>query len=210
MPEGSIPKGLLKAFIVQSAGKKARPRSTCRQRPILNEAVRAQQILARSTTSRATCGASPATTSCAANALTVERWNRLHPDQPKRTPYLLEALKGAEAHRGRQRLHEGRGGSAFPRLPGASKPWHRRFGRSENREYLRRHFEINAESIAAAALSRFAREGSSTQEDKGRLRDLGVDPRKIRRPKNVTHARQPLPAGGLGPPIKGRPEVRVT
>ncbi len=28
------------------------------------------------------------------------------------------------------------------------------FGRSENREHLRRHFEINAESIAAAALSR--------------------------------------------------------
>jgi pyruvate dehydrogenase E1 component len=33
------------------------------------------------------------------------------------------------------------------------------FGRSDNREYLRRHFEINAESIAAAALSRLARDG---------------------------------------------------
>ena len=32
-------------------------------------------------------------------------------------------------------------------------------GRSENREYLRRHFEVNAESIAGAALSRLARDG---------------------------------------------------
>jgi pyruvate dehydrogenase E1 component len=33
------------------------------------------------------------------------------------------------------------------------------FGRSDNREHLRRHFEINAESIAGATLSKLAREG---------------------------------------------------
>jgi len=33
------------------------------------------------------------------------------------------------------------------------------FGRSDNREHLRRHFEVNAESIVAATLSRLAREG---------------------------------------------------
>src|SRR5712691_6887099 len=33
------------------------------------------------------------------------------------------------------------------------------FGRSDNREHLRRHFEVNAESIAGAALSRLARDG---------------------------------------------------
>ncbi|HEY5381561.1 MAG TPA: hypothetical protein VIJ65_04860, partial [Acidobacteriaceae bacterium] len=33
------------------------------------------------------------------------------------------------------------------------------FGRSDNREHLRRHFEIDAESIAAAALSKLARDG---------------------------------------------------
>ena len=30
------------------------------------------------------------------DALAVERWNRLHPDQPERKPYIVEALKGAE------------------------------------------------------------------------------------------------------------------
>jgi pyruvate dehydrogenase E1 component len=34
------------------------------------------------------------------------------------------------------------------------------FGRSDNREHLRSHFEVNAESIVAATLSKLAREGS--------------------------------------------------
>ena len=38
------------------------------------------------------------------------------------------------------------------------------FGRSDNREHLRKHFEINAESIAAAALSRLARDGKFDAE----------------------------------------------
>jgi pyruvate dehydrogenase E1 component len=33
------------------------------------------------------------------------------------------------------------------------------FGRSDNREYLRRHFEVNAEAIVAATLSKLARDG---------------------------------------------------
>ena len=37
------------------------------------------------------------------------------------------------------------------------------FGRSDNREYLRRHFEVNAESVVAATLSRLAREGKFDQ-----------------------------------------------
>jgi pyruvate dehydrogenase E1 component len=32
------------------------------------------------------------------------------------------------------------------------------FGRSDNREHLRRHFEVNAESMVAAALAALARE----------------------------------------------------
>ncbi len=43
------------------------------------------------------------------------------------------------------------------------------FGRSDNREYLRRHFEVNAESIAAAALSRLARDGKFDPQE-GRAR----------------------------------------
>ena len=37
-------------------------------------------------------------------------------------------------------------------------PWRRQGRTRDNRQHLRRHFEVNAESIAAAALSALARE----------------------------------------------------
>ncbi len=53
------------------------------------------------------------------------------------------------------------------------------FGRSENREYLRRHFEINAESIVAAALSRLARDGNfPVERATAAFGELGVNPEK--------------------------------
>jgi len=54
------------------------------------------------------------------------------------------------------------------------------FGRSDNREHLRRHFEVNAESIAAATLSRLAREGKFDKKKAQKaFKDLGVDTEKI-------------------------------
>ena len=50
------------------------------------------------------------------------------------------------------------------------------FGRSDNREHLRRHFEVNAESIVTAALSRLAREGQfDATRAMAAFADLGVD-----------------------------------
>jgi pyruvate dehydrogenase E1 component len=54
------------------------------------------------------------------------------------------------------------------------------FGRSENREHLRKHFEVNAESIAAAALSRLARDGKfDVAKVQAAFRELGVETEKI-------------------------------
>jgi pyruvate dehydrogenase E1 component len=45
---------------------------------------------------------------------------------------------------------------------------------------LRRHFEVNAESIATAALSRLARDGRFDMEKaKAAFGELGVDTEKI-------------------------------
>jgi pyruvate dehydrogenase E1 component len=53
------------------------------------------------------------------------------------------------------------------------------FGRSENREHLRRHFEVNAESIAAAALSRLARDGQfDAAKAAAAFAELGLDTEK--------------------------------
>jgi pyruvate dehydrogenase E1 component len=51
------------------------------------------------------------------------------------------------------------------------------FGRSDNREHLRRHFEIDAESIVAAVLSRLARDGQfDANQAAAAIRELGLNP----------------------------------
>src|SRR5262249_57418218 len=90
----------------------------------------------------------------------VERWNRLHPAEPERRPYIVRMMRETEGPI--------IASTDFMKIvPDQVAPWLNGrlvslgtdgFGRSDSREYLRSHFEIDAESIAAATLSRFARE----------------------------------------------------
>ena len=103
----------------------------------------------------------------------------LHPDQPERTPYVLEAL----------------GEAAGPIVAATDymkvvadqvAPWLSGrlvslgtdgFGRSDNRQHLRRHFEVDAESIAAAALSRLSKEGKfESARARLALDELAINP----------------------------------
>jgi pyruvate dehydrogenase E1 component len=53
------------------------------------------------------------------------------------------------------------------------------FGRSDNREQLRKHFEVSAESIVAAALSRLARDGKfDAKRAQAAFAELGVETEK--------------------------------
>ena len=112
-------------------------------------------------------------------ALSVDRWNRLHPEEKPRRPYVVEMLKS----------------SAGPiiaasdymkALPDMIRPWLTQkmvslgtdgFGRSDTREALRRFFEVDAENIALAALSALAQEGKFTaQEVSQAIKTLGLNP----------------------------------
>ena len=54
------------------------------------------------------------------------------------------------------------------------------FGRSDTRQALRRHFEIDAECTAYAALSPSRSKASSTKAKLPQvLKDLGIDPDKV-------------------------------
>ncbi|MBZ5566312.1 MAG: pyruvate dehydrogenase (acetyl-transferring), homodimeric type [Acidobacteriia bacterium] len=149
---------------------------------ILNEALRAQGILADKYGVLADVWSLTSYNELRREALATERWNRLHPAEPVRKPYLLTALEGAAgpiiAATDYMKI-----------VPDQLAPWlpdrlvslgTDGFGRSDNRQHLRRHFEVNAESIAAAALARLARDG---QYDAARvqnaLAELGVNPEKI-------------------------------
>jgi pyruvate dehydrogenase E1 component len=53
------------------------------------------------------------------------------------------------------------------------------FGRSDTREALRRHFEVDAESIAVAALHALSNQGGIGRDQvENAIEDLGVDPDK--------------------------------
>ncbi len=145
--------------------------------PILNEAVRAQEILATKYQIAADVWSVPSYTELRRDCLDVERWNRLHPAEPTREPFVLEALGEAQGP-------IIAASDYMKALPDGLSPWLGSrlltlgtdgFGRSDNREHLRRFFEVDAESIVAAALSKLARDGAVPAETaQAALADLGL------------------------------------
>jgi len=150
--------------------------------PILNEALRAQGVLAEQYGVQADVWSATSYNELRRDALSIERWNRLHPAEPEKIPYILTALDGAEGPIVAATDY-------MKVVPDQLAPWlggrlvtlgTDGFGRSDNREHLRRHFEVNAESIAAAALSRLARDGKfEVQRAQKALEELGVDSEKV-------------------------------
>jgi pyruvate dehydrogenase E1 component len=182
MPEGLDPAGVLKGiyrFHAAPEGKAAV--HLFGSGPILNEALRAQEILGSRYGVAADVWSVTSYNELRRDALEAERWNRLHPDQPGRLPYIVAALDGAEgpivAATDYMKVVADQ---VAPWLPGRMETLGTDgFGRSDNREHLRRHFEVNAESIATAALSRLARDGRFDMEKaKAAFGELGVDTEK--------------------------------
>ncbi len=112
-------------------------------------------------------------------ALSTERWNRLHPDQPARTPRVTEILEGDGPVIAVTDFIK-----AVPDQIARWVPSHRSFtplgtdgfGRSDTREALRRHFEIDAPHVVVATLSALAAAGEVKPEvAKGAVARYGID-----------------------------------
>ena len=112
-------------------------------------------------------------------ALQVERWNRLHPDQKPRVPYVTQVL-------GHDDAPVIVATDWLKTLPDLIAPWAPQpyivlgtdgFGRSDTRDALRSHFEIDPPNIAAAALAGLARCGGyDPAAAAAAIRELGLDP----------------------------------
>ncbi len=183
MPQG-VEEGIIKGIYKYKAaeGKKADVH-LFGSGPILNEALKAQQILAEKYSVQADVWSVTSYNELRREALAVERWNRLHPAEKPKQPYIVTALAKEKA--------EGpivAASDYMKAIPDQLAPWLGTrlvtlgtdgFGRSDNRQYLRRHFEINAESIATSALSRLARDGKfDAKKAQKAFADLGVDQEK--------------------------------
>jgi pyruvate dehydrogenase E1 component len=182
MPEGLDPQGVLKGIYKYRAAAKGKPKvQLFGSGPILNEALRAQQILAEKYNVASDVWSVTSYNELRRDALEVERWNRLHPGETPRTPYIADALKGVDGPIvAATDYMKSVPDQIAPWLPGRLETLGTDgFGRSDNREWLRKHFEINAENIAAAALSRLARDGKfDVKKAKAALVDLGIDTEK--------------------------------
>jgi pyruvate dehydrogenase E1 component len=131
---------------------------------ILRSVLQAQKILAEKFNISSTTWSVTSYAQVAREALLVERYNRLHPLGKQRMSYLDQIIEG----------HEGPFVAAsdyvraVPRLisqyinGGVYALGTDGFGRSETREELRRHFEVDAESIVIAALYRLSLQGKVT------------------------------------------------
>ena len=113
------------------------------------------------------------------DALSAERWNRLHPDRPPRRPLLAENLDGVTgpvvAVTDYMRL-----------VPDQVSRWISQpyislgtdgFGRSDTRESLRRFFEVDGPHLVTALLTRLAAAGEVEPSAPGEAIDrYGIDP----------------------------------
>ena len=127
---------------------------------IINEALRAQKILAEKFNIGSTVFSVTSYQMLRRDALDCERFNRLHPGE-SREPYVRQVLANTAGpivatSDYMRALPEQLGGFLDGRLVALGTDG---FGRSETRKALRRFFEVDAEHVVIAALSALARRG---------------------------------------------------
>ncbi len=117
-----------------------------------------------------------------ADALEVERYNRLHPDEPQRQSYLetmLDTMNGpivAVSDWMRLVVEQVARWVAGPMVVLGTDG----YGRSDTRAALRRHFEVDAAHIAYAAASALADDGLLDESALRRAREaMAIDPDAI-------------------------------
>jgi len=147
--------------------------------PILNQALRAQEILAERYDVAADVWSITSFKELYLDGTECDRWNRLHGDDEQKTPWITRCLGDTDgvyviASDYVKALPESIG-RWFPKAPvGLGTDG---FGRSESRAALRRFFEVDAEHIVVATLDALAREGAVEREVVlNAIADLGVDP----------------------------------
>ena len=149
---------------------------------ILNEALKAQEILEKDYGVAADVWSVTSYKELYRDAVECERWNLLHPGQKARVPYVTDLLAKEEgvfvAASDYMKVMPASVAQWFPR------PLHclgtDGFGRSDGRAELRDFFEVDARYIALAALHRLADEGAVKPAVlKQAVKDLGIDSDKL-------------------------------
>jgi pyruvate dehydrogenase E1 component len=186
MPEGKgVEEGILKGIYKLKSSDKTKAKAKVQllgSGSILPEVEKAQTILEEKYGVSADVWSVTSYSELRREALSVDRWNRLHPAEPAKTPYIQTVLGDTEGP-------VVAASDYMKAVQDQITPWLNGrmvtlgtdgFGRSDNREYLRRHFEVDAASVVAAALSRLARDGKYDAKKAAKaILELGINPDKI-------------------------------
>jgi len=148
---------------------------------ILREALQAQDILEQKYGVAADVWSVTSYKALYTDAIEAERWNRLHPSETPRVPYVTQLLADAPGALVAATDY-------LKTLPSMVSKWMPRrlaalgtdgFGRSDGRQALRNFFEVDARFIALATLHELQQDGKIEPSIVTRaIKDLGIDPEK--------------------------------
>jgi len=179
MPEG-VEEGILRGLyrFREAPGELPHRAQLLGSGPMIQTALRAQELLAEHEVA-ADVWSAPSYQQLRMDALETERWNRLHPGEAKRTPYVIRVLNGAEGPIVAVT-------DSMKAIPDQIARWVPQpfvplgtdgFGRSDTREALRRFFEVDAEHTVVATLSALADLGEIKPEAVAEaIQKYGLDP----------------------------------
>ena len=183
MPEGHV-EGILKgAYKIRpsSLKKSALKAQLLGSGAILNEVLKAQDILADKYKVQADVWSITSYKELRRDAKNVERWNMLHPAKEAQVPYVTRCF-------GKQPGIFVAASDYVKTLPDSIARWlpgplHSLgtdgYGRSENREALRDFFEVDARYVVIATLHSLAKQGKiKTSVVAKAIKDMDVDPEK--------------------------------
>ena len=185
MPEGvteGILKGMYRLASTDSGDGQAERPQLFGSGTILPEVRRAQELLKEKYGIGSDVWSVTSYSELARDAQSASRWNWLHPGEATKQSFLEQSLAGVSgpvvAASDNVRL-----------VPDQIREWvpgtyivlgTDGYGRSDAQPALRRHFEIDAECTAYAAISGLAERGQFPAEKlPGVIRDLGIDPEKV-------------------------------
>jgi len=184
MPAGceeGIIRGIYRYSSVE-AGKKATRVQLFGSGAILREVLRAQKILAEKYDVPSDVWSVTSYKELWRDAQACERWNMLHPTETPQVSFYQKALTGVSG----PFLAASDNVRSVPMLVDTWTPGGLYvlgtdgFGRSDKRGPLRRHFEVDAESITVATLYRLSQQGQVAAADVAQaIKDLGIDADKI-------------------------------
>jgi len=185
LPEGAsgdvmrrgIVEGLYR-FVGPAETGGARRATLCFSGPMWRAAMDARQLLADGWGVSVDAWSATSWTHLRTDAVEAERWSRLHPHEPARTPFVADALG------------TGRGPVVavtdyMRAVPDQVARWVPRpfvslgtdgFGHSDARQALRRYFEVDAAHVVVAVLAALARTGEADPaEVQAAIDRFGID-----------------------------------